>query len=829
MLSRVRESRLRFTSDLRFSNPWKILHWGPDCRLLDGAGECAGRPLSVSTDSDGGARSVRQTTQYNERGQVAWTEDGATNRTAFAYDAAGRQTAVTNALGQVTTTLYDALGNVTNVTGATYPVSYGYDAWNRMVWMKTYRDENGAGDLTQWQYDLATGLVTNKVYADGKGTAYAYTADGKLARRTWARGIATDYGYTTAGELEAVDYSDATPDVSYTHDRLGRPVTISDVLGTRTNVYDVATLALAQEKLPDGLTLTRSQDVLGRASGISVTGGGDPGQPYAVEYGYDAYGRFGSVTSSVSSVSSVVNYSYVQGSDILAGWTSNAGMSFHRTYEPHRDLIVSITNAWNGAAVSSFAYTNDELGRRTARVDSGLTQNSFGYNIRSEVIEAIMGSNTYDYEYDPIGNRLTATNNAAVTTYAANELNQYTNVITGASVAPTYDDDGNMTDDGAGLGMVWDGENRLIQTVKNGQTITYAYDHMSRRVSKTVSGTTHAYVYDGWNLIRETAGTNVTQYVWGLDLSQTLQGAGGVGGLLSVSVAGGGDPGSFAPTYDANGNISEYLNLATGAIAAHLEYDVFGRVIATTGTAPSAFGFSTKYTDEETGLVYYGYRYYSPELGRWLSRDPIGERGGVNLHAAPLNDPINLIDPDGYVPQKNGAAVTDPSRVNCAGGALGDGTYLAPAEGASWKDVATERGFGDFKQVKSSKECEDHCGACRDAVVMYVPKYHEKKDPFNDPYDPKAPAGSGYRDKNGDRVYDVHFAKRPAYYGAARPKYPWYHIPGAKDRPASISPGSYVWPLYDKNYDPLDPDDYVRRHYGVDDPSSMWCMCKDKK
>ncbi len=167
-------------------------------------------------------------------------------------------------------------------------------------------------DLTQWQYDLATGLVTNKVYADGKGTAYTYTPDGKLARRTWARGVTTDYGYTPAGELETVNYSDATPDVTYTHDRLGRPVTIADVTGTRTNVYDVATLALAQEKLANGITLTRTQDVLGRPAGISVAGCGDPGQPCSVEYGYDppspqdglrrasAYGRFGSATSSVA-------------------------------------------------------------------------------------------------------------------------------------------------------------------------------------------------------------------------------------------------------------------------------------------------------------------------------------------------------------------------------------------------------------------------------------------------------------------------------------------------------------------------------------------------
>ena len=512
-----------------------------------------------------------------------------------------------------------------------------------MVWMKTYRDENGAGDLTQWQHDLATGLVTNKVYADGKGTAYAYTADGKLSRRTWARGIATDYGYTAAGELETVDYSDATPDVSYTHDRLGRPVTITDVLGTRTNVYDVATLALAQEKLPDGLTLTRSQDVLGRPAGISVAGGGDPGQLYAVEYGYDAYGRFGSVTSSVSSVSSVVNYSYLPGSDLLTGYSTPGGMSFQRTFEPNRDLIASVTNAWNGAAVSRFAYTNDELGRRAARVDSGLTQNSFGYNIRSEVIEAIMGSNTYGYEYDPIGNRLASTNNATTVSYAANLLNQYTNVASAVSITPTYDDDGNMTEYGD-WGFEWNGENRLIAATNATEAVSYTYDHQGRMVEKTTDSATTRYLWDDFNIIAELGASETRYNIWGLDLSQTPQGAGGVGGLLAVAVAGGADPGIFYPAYDANGNITEYVD-ATGDVVATRAYSPFGETTAATGNADAfSHWWSTKPWDPVTGFSEYEFRMYNPELGRWVNRDPIGEDGGLSVYGFVANDPLLHID-----------------------------------------------------------------------------------------------------------------------------------------------------------------------------------------
>jgi YD repeat-containing protein len=82
-------------------------------------------------------------------------------------------------------------------------------------------------DKTSWFYDPATGLLEQKLYADGHGPAYTYTADGKLATRTWARGITTTYEYDALGQLESVTYSDDTPSVTYTYDRLGRQKTVS--------------------------------------------------------------------------------------------------------------------------------------------------------------------------------------------------------------------------------------------------------------------------------------------------------------------------------------------------------------------------------------------------------------------------------------------------------------------------------------------------------------------------------------------------------------------------------------------------------------------------
>ena len=110
-------------------------------------------------------------------------------------------------------------------------------------------------------------------------------------------------------------------------------------------------------------------------------------------------------------------------------------------------------------------------------------------------------------------------------------------------------------------------------------------------------------------------------------------------------------------------------------VAAHYEYGPFGEPLAVTGAvaAEMPFRFSTKYQDSETGLYYYGYRYYDPITGRWLSRDPIGERGGANLFGYVGNNPVLKIDPFGLFDPATGTAYdlfnewangTTPDQVN---------------------------------------------------------------------------------------------------------------------------------------------------------------------
>jgi hypothetical protein len=153
-----------------------------------------------------------------------------------------------------------------------------------------------------------------------------------------------------------------------------------------------------------------------------------------------------------------------------------------------------------GVTVSQYDYENDPLGRRTLRADSGSAfgvaiTNDFGYNIRSEVESALMGTNQYGYAFDPIGNRERASLNAVTNLYSANALNQYTNVLAAMPPrddTPVYDEDGNilrLRD----WTLEWDGENRLVLASNATVTVRYAHDFMGRRIWRDTDGVTNHF------------------------------------------------------------------------------------------------------------------------------------------------------------------------------------------------------------------------------------------------------------------------------------------------------------------------------------------------
>ena len=524
-------------------------------------------------------------------------------------------------------------------------------------------------DETQWEFDPASGVNTAKQYADGSRISYDYTDNGQRTRTTWARGAWKQHAYNERNLVSGTTYSGTvTPSVAYAYadsDKLASAI-LSD--GTSyAYAYDDALLCTNETATiaEDDFTVTRTYDTFQRneETAVLVTNVHHAAKVrfYDSENrvcGYaltNSYGR-GLNVSLCYDGSYLTNMVYTLPNGNL--FTVNLSRKVSR-----KELVTLRDHSFGAQSVYWYSTDYDLIGRPTNATDSVSLMREWLYNNRSELAAATVGTNLFGYSYDTIGNRLWSAANLATNTYAANSLNQYTSVGRGVLDPPqttfVYDADGNMTRDDRFL-YSYDAENRLRAVTSKSMTngalrVLNAYDHRKRRIRKTVQRLsisiaqppalpveirewltveTHTFVWDGNNIVLEKVkfadGTSRTfENFWGLDKSGTEQGAGGVGGLLAVSM----DGVFYIPCYDHNGNIVLYIS-ETGATAAQYTYDPYGNIIDSSGPLADvfSFGFSTKYHDRETGMINYKLRVLRPDFGRWLNRDPIEEGGGANLY-----------------------------------------------------------------------------------------------------------------------------------------------------------------------------------------------------
>jgi RHS repeat-associated protein len=484
-----------------------------------------------------------------------------------------------------------------------------------------------------------SGLFLSETNASGprSGLRLSYAYDG-LNRRTnlsvnsQPAAISHAYTYNSASRLTNV--SDGTYSASYSF--LANSPLISQISYRSNSTSRMST--------------TRTYDFLNRLLQISSEPNASGEKPIRYEYSYNDANQRTKVTQPDGSY-----------------WF----------YEYDRlGQLVSGTRLWaDGTPVAGqqFAYGYDDIGNRTWTKEGG-DQNGLGLRLANYSVNSLNQYTNRDVpgKADMIGiARANATvsvngnadvyrrseyfwkeltlNNASGFVYQSvtNEAiySGQTNTVIGHLFLPknpeafAHDQDGNLTNDGRWI-FTWDAENRLVRLepasgVPAGamKRLQFVYDDQNRRVSKVVSNWTGSawelaserrYLYDGWNVVAELDGSNVLKqsYLWGLDLSGSPQGAGGVGGLLAVKDA---QQGVHFVAYDGNGNVCGLARGLDGASSARYDYDPFGRTIRATGTlsATNHFCFSTKCLDAESDFLYYGLRYYSPGTGRWLSRDPI--------------------------------------------------------------------------------------------------------------------------------------------------------------------------------------------------------------
>jgi len=550
--------------------------------------------------------------------------------TAYAHDANGNLTGVTDPLGRATTYEFDPLDRlVRSVDANGGEAEFAFDALDQLTGVTDPR-----GLVTRIGYDTLgnptstaspdAGVVTRtfdsagnvKTSTDARGikTTNTYDALNRLTRSATSDGTVTTYRYDEGangvGHVTSMIYTGGT--TSWSYDVHGRVTEKRQTGGTATLViaygYDVAG-RLATTTYPSGRTLTYIYDGAGRVSGINVGG--------ALLVTNVTYEPFGPVS----------------------GWTAGNGAVYHRSHDADGAVSSIGWTTANGTS-RSISFGDDAAKQITALADSALPAATFGYDNLGQLDQFLRGTENQTLAYDDAGNRLSKTVDSATTTYV---IDGASNRMLGAGATGfAYDANGNLKGDGI-RAFTYDGRNRLTKVVGAGTT-DYWVNGLGQRVSKrgtgALPGGRNWFAYDeGGHLIGEytaavdaTTATPVTEHVYLGD--------------LPVAVL---KPGAIYYTYPDQLGAPWTVANASGATVWNWKHDPFGVGAATGTLANYNLRFPGQYYDKETSLHYNYFRDYDPKLGRYVQSDPIGLAGGVNTYAYVGSNTSNHVDPYGLV------------------------------------------------------------------------------------------------------------------------------------------------------------------------------------
>jgi RHS repeat-associated protein len=582
-----------------------------------------GYTTAFSHDSKGNVNAVTDplenqvTIVNNSAGQPVSTTDPLGNTTQFAYDT-GDLVSITDPLNRVTTRFFDSVGRLisaTNPLGQSTKMSY--DGLNDML--SVTDPLNG---MTSFGYD-GNGNQLRLADANQHSTTYTYDSMDRVQTRKDALLNQESYVYDGNGNL--TQFTDRRGKVTtYNYDGLNRRTFAGfgttagpTYESTISYSYDAGSRLSSVADSGTG-TITPTFDLLDRLTQEQSTQG-------AVSYGYDAAGRRTSMTVAGQTA---VNYSY-NNANRLTGMTQGTSTSVSFTYDSaNRRTSLTLPNG----VTMNYSYDN-------ASQLTGIT-----YTNGSTSLGTLSYANDLAGRRSNLGGSLAQTQTPLpISTIVYNANNQLT---TWGTANLFYDANGNMTSDGTNS-YTWNARNQLASM--NFNNVSFQYDGYGRRTGKTISGYTTNYLYDDANPVQELSGSTVTaNLLTGLRVDERFTRTDAIGSANFLT-----DPlGSTVALTDNSGN-----TLATYA------YQPFGNTTVTSGSSANRYEYTGRENDG-TGVYFYRKRYYSPTLQRFISEDPIGIAGGIDLYAYVSNSPVNFNDPLGQ--DKNG------------GGSGGSGTPPPP-------------------------------------------------------------------------------------------------------------------------------------------------------
>ena len=640
--------------------------------------------------------------QYDDRGRLQTQIDAEGNSTHYSYDSRGNPEAVIQADGTRESYLHDAEGRLLEHTDPlkqstryTYDkggrlfirtdalgqqVQYRYDLNSRLVGLL-----NQNGDLYGFRYN-SVGALTEEKGFDGKITRYHYTQGSGVLERIDEAGTVTKLDYDPAGRIESrsILVTDENGEVhetdkeNYAYDPSGRLAGTQNAHSRHQYFYD---------KLGNLIREYRHDSLDGTA------------RSHIWHHRYDALGNR---TETIRPDGQRIGYLHY-GSGHLHGITLNRNEiaaferdKLHREtertfgkhirqqtqYDPMGRILQQIHNR------SRREYGYDAAGQLTHIQNRG-DQTQYRYDPIGRLIAAVTPDFSETFAFDPADNRLDLSGNKQDHTGQTNSQEKPSlNKVWGnllkeyAGVHYDYDQRGNLirkTRNGETTDYHWNGYNQLVKIENRNGSTEYRYDPLGRRTAKIRNGETTVYHWQEDTLAIESTNGQNTHYLFEPGTFEPLaqfQTTSPIGIEREDKPA---EPYSYDPETDpllkippepqgqseAQPDLVYYQPDHLGTpIAAHnakgeavwtAEYEAWGRIRnETVSDGPKVnipFRFQGQYYDEESGLHYNRFRYYDPEIGRFVSQDPIGLMGGMNLFEYASN-PIIWVDPLGLSPRR---------------------------------------------------------------------------------------------------------------------------------------------------------------------------------
>lgn len=587
---------------------------------------------------------------YDAVGRVGTKTDESGYRLTFDYDDLDRLTKITFPDGTFDQFTFTRLDHTLMKDRAGRQTTFEYNSIQQMIkrtdplnrtilfqWCKCgdLRSlTDPMGRTTTWRHDIQ-GRVKSKVYTDGSQVTYHYeNTISRLSQRIDEKLQVTQYDYNLDGTLSGIIYNNAavaTPSVAFTYDAsYSRLTSMRDGTGTTRYSYipinGALSLGSGQLASVDGPlsddTITFGYDELGRRVSRAING-------VAASDTYDAAGRIKSTTNALGVFLNTYEGSsyrkrsqmYPNGQTVEFGYGGNLK-------DQHLERI---TNKQENTPISEFLYDRDgptgqikswsqQAGAETASIYS------FTYDAVDQLTAAFVSEEgnivkTFGYSYDPVGNRLTEQVDTATRQFSYNALNELTSA------------DGNI---GSDTTYQWDAEHRLISVTGGNQETEFTYDGLGRGVGIR-------------SLVNGVEISN-RRFIWcDNDICEERTALGEVSKRFfpqGMKVESGAATGAYFYSRDHLGSVRE-LTDSVGNIRARYSYDPFGHQTRLNGDLDTDFGFTGMFWCPEMDLNLTLFRAYDPNIGRWLSRDPLKNaeiEAGINLFAYVNNNPVNRVD-----------------------------------------------------------------------------------------------------------------------------------------------------------------------------------------